>query len=260
MADIEYSVTNHVATILLNRPATKNAFTLEMVETWARSLRAAEADPDVRIVVLKGAGGTFCSGVDLGALADRERTPLSQRTLLTEHVHHVAYAARDLSKPYLAAVSGAAVGAGMDMALMADIRIADESARFSEGYVRVGLVPGDGGCFYLPRIVGVAQALRLLCTGEFVDAAEALAIGLVSKVVPEEQLDSAVTELAAQLAAQPPIAVQMIKRSVYFGMEQDLRTALDTISSHLAVVTSTADSAEALSAFKARRPGVYPGR
>jgi enoyl-CoA hydratase/carnithine racemase len=122
------------------------------------------------------------------------------------------------------------------------------------------LVPGDGGCYYLPRIVGVAQALRLLCTGEFVDAPEALAIGLVSKMVPDEQLALAVTTLANDLAAQPPIAVQMIKRSIYLGLSQDLRTSLDAIASHLAVVTSTADSAESLAAFTQRRPGNYAGR
>lgn len=260
MADIEYSVADHIATILLNRPASKNAFTLDMVSAWAGYLRAAQSDPDVRVVVLKGAGGAFCSGVDLAELAGRERTPLSQRTLLTDHIHPVAYAAHDLSKPYLAAVSGVAVGAGMDMSLMTDIRIAGESARFSEGYVRVGLVPGDGGCYYLPRIVGTAHALRLLCTGEFVDSAEALAIGLVSRVVPDHELDSAVTDLAATLAAQPPLAVQMIKRSIHAGQGQDLRSALDSIASHLAVVTSTADSAEALTAFTQRRPGSYTGR
>jgi enoyl-CoA hydratase/carnithine racemase len=148
----------------------------------------------------------------------------------------------------------------MDMALMADIRFAATSARFSEGYIRVGLVPGDGGCFYLPRLVGAATALRLLWTGEFVGAEEALALGLVSHVCPDDELNERISELAAALAGQPPVAVQLIKRAVRLGERHDLRTALDLISSHQAVATSTADSREAMAAFQQRRQGVYQGR
>ncbi|NMN96716.1 enoyl-CoA hydratase/isomerase family protein [Antrihabitans stalactiti] len=260
MADFEYHVSDHVATIRLNRPERKNAFTLDMVDQWAEALRSAEADPEVRVVVLTGTGDAFCAGVDLSKLADRERTPLAERELLTKKVHQVAYAAEALSKPYLAAVNGVAVGAGMDMALMADIRIAAASARFSEGYIRVGLVPGDGGCFFLPRVVGTATALRLLWTGEFVGAQDALAMGLVSEVCPDDALEQRITDFAALLAGQPPVAVQLIKRAVRLGERQDLRTALDLIASHQAVATSTADSREAMTAFQERRPGVYTGR
>lgn len=260
MADLEYTVSGQVGTIRLNRPERKNAFTLEMVDQWAEALRSAEDDPDVRVVVLTGTGDAFCAGVDLDKLADRERTPLSEKELLTKRVHQVAYAAEALSKPYLAAVNGVAVGAGMDMALMTDIRFAAASARFSEGYIRVGLVPGDGGCFYLPRVVGTATALRLLWTGEFVGADEALALGLVSQVCPDDELDKRISEFAATLAGQPPVAVQLIKRAVRLGERHDLRTALDLISSHQAVATSTADSREAMAAFRQRRQGVYEGR
>ncbi|NUP30717.1 MAG: enoyl-CoA hydratase [Streptomycetaceae bacterium] len=258
--DLDYSVADHVAVITLNRPHHKNAFTLEMVDAWADALRRAEQDPDVRVVVVTGAGNAFCSGVDLDAFAERERTPWSEKTLLTSRIHQVAFAAEALTKPYIAAVNGVAVGAGMDMALMADIRIAAASARFSEGYVRVGLVPGDGGCWYLPRIVGSATALRLLWTGDFVGADEALALGLVSAVHPDGELEGAVGAFAARLAAQPPIAVQLIKRAVREGERHDLRTALDLISSHQAVVTSTRDSQEAMAAFREKRPGTYTGR
>lgn len=259
MPELIYDVENYVATITLNRPGRKNAFTLDMVPAWAESLRTAEADPAVRVVVLKGSGGAFCSGVDLQVFDEYGSTPLAKKTLLTDHVHQVAHAASDLSKPYVAAVSGVAVGAGMDMALMADIRIAGESARFSEGYVRMGLVPGDGGCHYLPRIVGIANALQLLCTGEFIDAQRASSIGLVSRVVPDDDLDAEVGSLAALLASQPPRAVQTIKRAMYAGLDQDLPTHLDMISSHLAVIASTEDAAEARAAFGERRPGIYTG-
>ncbi|MFE7421095.1 enoyl-CoA hydratase/isomerase family protein [Rhodococcus sp. NPDC057529] len=260
MKELTYRVTDSVATITLNRPERKNAFTLEMVDEWSARLREAQADPAVRVVVLTGTGASFCAGVDLDAFAERERTPLAEKRLLDERVHQVAYAAEALSKPYIAAVSGPAVGAGMDMALMCDIRIAAESARFSEGYVRVGLVPGDGGCYYLPRIVGTARALDLLWTGRFVEAAEALEIGLVSDVHPDAELADAVTEYARRLAAMPPVAVSMIKRSVRDAQRHELRAALDLISSHQAVVTSTEDSREAMSAFRERRDPVFVGR
>jgi enoyl-CoA hydratase/carnithine racemase len=171
----------------------------------------------------------------------------------------VAFAAEALSKPYLAVVNGAAVGAGMDMSLMADIRIAGTSARFCEGYVRVGLVPGDGGCWYLPRIVGTATALRLLWTADFVGADEALAIGLVTAVHPDDELQEAARRFALKLASRPPLAVQLIKKAVREGERHDLRTALDLIGSHQAVMTSTRDSHEAMEAFRAGRPATFTG-
>ncbi|MFG2960998.1 enoyl-CoA hydratase/isomerase family protein [Streptomyces sp. NPDC048291] len=260
MADLEYSVKDHIATILLNRPERRNAFTLGMVDTWADCLRRAEDDPEVRVVVVTGAGGSFCSGVDLSDFKGEQRDPLAEKELLTRRVHRVALTLEDVSKPVLAAVDGPAVGAGMDMALLCDIRFASRTARFSEGYIRVGLVPGDGGCWLLPRAVGTSTALRLLWTGDFVDAEEALRIGLVEAVFETDGLLDSVYAFAARLAERPPAAVQIIKRAVHQGARHDLRTALDLISSHQAVVTSTQDSAEAYAAFRERRPGVFTGR
>jgi len=260
MESIQYSVDGHVATIGLNRPDRKNAFTLPMVNQWADYLLTAEDDPLVRVVVLTGAGDAFCSGVDLEDFKGESRTPLQEKQLLTRHVHRVARAMDVLTKPVIAAVGGVAVGAGMDMALMCDIRIASTAARFSEGYIRVGLVPGDGGCYYLPRIVGTQQALRLLWTGEFVDAEEALRIGLVAEVVAPEDLDARVRELAGEIASRAPVAVQMIKSAVRSGSRMDLSGALDLISSHQAVVLSTEDSHEAFEAFRQRRVPEFHNR
>jgi enoyl-CoA hydratase/carnithine racemase len=165
-----------------------------------------------------------------------------------------------LSKPAIAAVNGVAVGAGMDMALMCDIRLASTSARFSEGYIRVGLIPGDGGCYYLPKLIGREQALRMLWTGDFLDAAQALALGLVGEVHPEGEIHSAAKDLAETIAARAPLAVQMIKRAVNGAANMDMRTALDTIASHQAVVLSTRDSAEAFAAFREKREPRFEGR
>jgi len=258
MADLEYDVDRGVGTIRLNRPERKNAFTVAMIDEWARLLVAARTAADVSVIVVTGAPGAFCAGVDLSGFGG-ERTPLDQKTVLTDRIHRVALALEDLDKPVIAAVNGVAVGAGMDMALMCDIRLAARSARFSEGYVRVGLVPGDGGCYFLPRLVGVAKALELLWTGDFVDSAEALRLGIVSHVYEDESFAEQALAFARRLAAGPPVNIRMIKRATYQSSRTDLRTALDLISSHMAVVRSTHDSREAMRAFAEKRPPEFRG-
>lgn len=260
MADLEYTVEDGVGTILLNRPAKKNAFTMEMIDEWAAALISARTDPDVRAILVTGADGAFCSGVDLGGFDRGERTPLDRKQVLTDRIHRIAYALEDLDKPVIAAVNGVAVGAGMDMALMCDIRLAASSARMSEGYIRVGLVPGDGGAYFLPRLTGTAKALELLWTGDFVDAAEAAELGIVSHVYDDAEFRDKALAFVKRLAAQPPINIAMIKRAVYQSARADLRTALDLISSHMAVVQSTHDSQEAMAAFREKRTPNFEGR
>lgn len=258
--DLLFTREHGVATITLNRPRRKNAFTFEVVEQWADALHEAARDPDIRAVVLTGAGDAFCSGVDLDALAQVGAAPLDRKTMLTEHIHRVARAVDELDKPVIAAVNGDAVGAGLDMALMCDMRFAARSARLSEGYIRVGLVPGDGGCYYLPRLVGTAKALELLLSGDFVGAEEAERIGMVNRVYDDEALHAETHAFARRLAAAPPVALRMIKRAVYQSERADLRTSLDLISSHMAVISSTEDAEEAMSAFREGREPRFIGR
>jgi len=260
MADVEFTVEDGVGTILLNRPHLKNAFTLEMIDAWAEAVRAARIDPEVRVVVVTGAGGAFCSGIDLDAFAEAATGPLAMKSLLHDRIHRVALAVEELDKPLIAAVNGTAVGAGMDMSLMADIRILSASARMSQGYIRVGLVPGDGGCYYLPRLVGMAKALELMWTGEFIDAEEARRIGVTDHVVADEDFGDYVGRFARTIAGQPPINVQIIKRAAYQSSRTDVRTALDLISSHMSVVHSTRDFAEAMDAFRSGRTASFEGR
>jgi enoyl-CoA hydratase/carnithine racemase len=259
MADLEYTVADGIGRILLNRPERKNAFTLEMIDAWVDALVSARTDPQVRVILLTGAGGAFCSGMDLGKM-QADRSALDSKAVLMDRVHRVALALQDLDKPVIAAVDGVAVGAGMDMALMCDLRVCSESARFSEGYVKVGLVPGDGGCYFLPRLVGTARALELLWTGEMIGAAEADRIGLVNHVYSDEVFEKEVTALVRRIADGPPVAIRMIKRATYQSSGTDLRTALDLISSHMAVVRSTEDSREAMAAFKEKRRAEFHGR
>ncbi|WP_018635640.1 enoyl-CoA hydratase/isomerase family protein [Parafrankia elaeagni] len=259
--ELIYVVEDAIATITLNRPQVRNAFTLTMIDRWADSLRAAEADPQVRVVVVTGAGGAFCSGIDLAVLSGIEPTPIARRRMLTEGVHKVARAVLDLSKPLIAAVSGVAVGAGLDMALMCDMRFAARSARLSEGYIRIGLVPGDGGTYLLPRLVGPAKALELLLSGDTVDGVEAERIGLVNRVYDDEAALLAETyAFARRLAGMSPISSAMIKKAVYQSQHLDLRTNLDLIASHMAIVQSTEDYAEARAAFGERRAPTFVNR
>ncbi|WP_018636318.1 enoyl-CoA hydratase/isomerase family protein [Parafrankia elaeagni] len=257
--DLQYTVDDAIATILLNRPHRKNAFTLEMIDLWAEALRAAAADDAVRAVVVRGAGDAFCSGIDLSVLASIEPTPLARKRMLTEGVHQVARAVADLDKPLIAALNGVAVGAGLDMALMCDIRFAARSARLSEGYIKVGLVPGDGGCYFLPRLVGPAKALELLLSGDTIDGTEAERIGMVNRAYDDAELLDATYAFAARLAAVSPVAAGIIKRTVYQSERMDLRASLDLISSHMAIVQSTADFTEAQEAFKQKRPARFIG-
>ena len=264
MADLEYTVENGVGTILLNRPAKKNAFTVAMVDRWAEVLVGARADDSVGAIVVTGAGDAFCAGGDFGGLspdAEREPGPYERKAFLTDHVHRVAYALEDLDKPVIAAVNGVAVGAGLEyFALMCDMRFMARSARVSEGYIKVGLVPGDGGAYFLPRLVGPAKALELLLTGDFVDAEEALRIGLINRVYDDGELLVETRKFAEKLAAGPPRITRMIKRAVYQSMGSDLRTSLDMISSHMAVVQSMQESREAFNAFREKRAPEFEGR
>lgn len=260
MSDLVYEVREGVATVRLNRPERSNAFTMGMIDAWAAAYREAQRDPDVRVVVVTGTGRSFCAGADLGQIDASGQTPLERKELLTGRVHAVAHAAEDLDKPLLAAVNGAAVGAGMDMALMADIRLAARSARFSEGYVRLGIVPGNGGCYYLPRLIGTARAMELLLTGDTVDAVEAERLGIVNHVHEDDELPERTHDLARRIADGPPVALRMIKRAVRQSAGMDLRTALDLVSSHMAVAQSTEDAREALRAFGEKRAPRFSGR
>lgn len=258
MPDLEYTVADGIGTIVLNRPHRKNAFTLAMLEDWAQALRSARTDPDVRVVLVTGAGGDFCAGVDLDNFAEITST-LARQEVLQNCVHRVAAALLDLDKPVIAALDGVAVGAGMDMALACDIRIASNRVRFSEAYVRVGLIPGDGGAHLLPRIVGQARALELLWTGRFVEAQEALDLGLVLSLHDPATLPDAAKKLCTRLASGPPVAIRAIKRLVRAGERVDFTTSLSMVAAEQAVVQSTADSAEARLAFREKRPPHFVG-
>ena len=259
-SELVFEINDKIATIRLNRPEKYNAFTHDMLKAWAHALRHCKDDDNVHVIVLTGTGKGFCSGGDVSNMKNRtSESAYQRRSFLTDYVHQIPLLLDQIDKPVIVAVNGVATGAGMDMALMGDLRVASKSARFAETYVKVGLFAGDGGSWYLPRIVGTPKALELLWTARFVDAQEALELGIVNKVVEDDQLMEATYELAKQIAAQPPLAVRMIKRAVRQGASIDIRTHLEMAASHMAAMYSTEDHKEAVTAFAEKRSPTFKG-
>ena len=251
---LKFSITDGIAKIVLDRPERMNAFTFEMIDAWTQALQQCRTDDAVKVILVTGTGKAFCSGGDIVEMGERlDHTPEQRKSELFQRIERIPLALEDLDKPVIAVVNGIATGAGMDMALMCDIRYAAQSARFAETYVKVGLVPGAGGAHYLPRLVGVSKALELFLTGEFVDAQEALRLGLVNKVFPDDTLMREAENIARRMAQAPPLTLRMTKRAIYQGMRNDLRTNLDLISSHYAVITSTQEHKDLVRAFIAAR-------
>ncbi|MEE8399394.1 MAG: enoyl-CoA hydratase/isomerase family protein [Desulfobacterales bacterium] len=260
--DILFKEEEGIATITLNCPERKNAFSLEMIDKWVEALQKWRTDPDIKVIVLTGAGDAFCSGAYFPKPSAEASDPPAQpagpfenKSNLWERIHRIPLTLEDTDKPVIAAMNGVAVGAGLDMALMCDLRFAAESARFSEGYVKVGFVPGDGGAYYLPRLVGIAKALELLWTGDFVYGPEAERIGMVNRVFPDDKLMEETYKFAKRLVDGPTKVIQMIKRATYQSARVDLRTALDMVSSHMGVICTTEDSQQAMAASMARLRG-----
>ena len=255
-----YEVKDHIAVITLNRPDFKNAFSPEMITLWNQFLINAGADDDVRVIILTGKGDTFCSGGDIREMADGKLRSWDMKNFLWGGVHRIVLTLEDLDKPVIAAINGAAMGAGMDMALMSDIRVCSDRARLAESYITLGLVPGDGGAYFLPRLAGVSKALELLFTGDVIGPKEALELGIVNRVVPHERLMEETLALAERIASRSPLAIRMMKRAVYQAQTSTLRAHLDYISSQVALLSETSDHKEAARAFLEKRKPEFTGK
>jgi 2-(1,2-epoxy-1,2-dihydrophenyl)acetyl-CoA isomerase len=242
-----------VAIIELNRPERLNAFNRQMVVEWREALDQIADDSRVRAVVLTGAGRAFCAGGDADDMTDMQSASNVERKEYLRSIQKIPLAMERLGQPIIAAVNGTARGAGLDMALMCDIRFCGVSSTFAESYINMGVISGDGGTWFLPRVIGVSRALELLWTGRAVDAVEAERIGMVDHVVADSEVLVEALKLARLIAAQPPQAIALTKRAVYHGLTGTLAAHLDMISSHMAIVFDTPEFNQRLEAFKARR-------
>jgi len=262
---ITYDVVDKVATITLNRPERMNAFDGEMLEEWFDALTESDRDSGVNVIIVTGAGRGFCTGMNVKneaageGLLKTDESMAIRRHGLRNSVHPIPRALIQLEKPYIAAVNGAAVGAGMDMASMADIRYCSESARFGMTYVRMGLIPGDGGCYTLPRLVGTGKALEMIWSGELFDAQRALEIVYVNAVYSADELMPQVQEFAAKVARGPSTAIQLSKKLVHRSNNISFDEHLDMAQMAMAIAQTTGDAKEGPRAFVEKREPQFKG-
>ena len=256
-----YDAQEGVATLTLNRPERLNALGDTLRQDLHDALTRASDDADIRVIILTGAGRGFCSGGDVKAMNEAKERGQSQALLdkVAPSRDQTLLAMRDAPKPIIAAVNGPAAGAGMNLALACDIRMAATNARVGETFVKRGLHVDWGGTYFLPRIVGMAKACELIFTGEIIDAEEALRLGIVSQVVPPEILMPTVQELAHKIAAGPPIAIRLAKRALYRSQDSDLRSALEFETYAQNICRDTEDAKEGIRAFVEKRAPSFQG-
>jgi 2-(1,2-epoxy-1,2-dihydrophenyl)acetyl-CoA isomerase len=256
---------DHVLVITLDDPPTRNALHGDdLFQAFEQAARLANDDLDIRAVVLTGAGLAFSSGGNVRDMHERKGmfggAPQEIAEQYRMGIQRIPRALLALDVPAIAAVNGPAIGAGCDLACMCDLRIASERAVFAESFVKVGIVPGDGGSWLLPRIVGYARAAEMAFTGDMIDAREALALGLVSRVVPADRLMESAMDLAGRIARNPPHVLRWTKRLLKESQHQRLDTVLTMAASFQALAHQTADHAEAVAAMLEKRTPEFKGR
>ena len=256
-AGVQVEVADGVATITLDRPEALNALTIPMKEALLAALEAAAVAPDVRAVILTGAGRAFCAGQDLRERLEPDAPTLGEE--LRERYNRIVRALRALPKPIVGAINGVAAGAGASLAFACDIRIAAENASFVLAFGRIGLIPDSGATWTLPRLVGLAKASEMALLNDPVSAGEALRIGLVAKVVPAGSLMTEAWDVARRLAAGSPAANAATKRLLEAGLSSDLEAALEAETAAQDRLGAAADHAEGIAAFLEKRPPQFRG-
>lgn len=264
MSDLIFEKKGHVAIIRLNRPKSLNAFSLEMINLWIESLKKIRDDDDIYVGILTGNGKAFCAGGDVKSMVkgdgfmakspednnDFATLPIHTKNSLWKYIQRIPLLMEEIDKPMISAINGPAIGAGLDMALMCDMRFCSSEAKLGEGYINVGIVPGDGGGYYLPRIIGIDKALDMLWTGDILTATEAKEIGLVTRVVPKEQLLDETLKYAERLCALPQLAIRMTKRTVQQSLTMTLKQSLDMVSSFMALAVHHPEHKDAVEGIK----------
>jgi 2-(1,2-epoxy-1,2-dihydrophenyl)acetyl-CoA isomerase len=262
---VQYEQDGRIATVTFQRPETRNAIAehqdcLDLIEAIER----ANTDPSVSVLILTGAGTAFSAGGNLKNMRDRVGigaldSPAATRANYKKGVQRIPLVMMQLEIATIAAINGHAIGLGLDLACLCDMRIAADSAKFASSFVKVGIVPGDGGAWILPRAIGYARAAEMILTGDTYTAAEALAMGIVSKVVPAAGLMAEARTLAERIAVNPPQALRLAKRLLREGQHSRLSDVLELSAAFQALAHETADHREALDAFFEKRPPGFKG-
>lgn len=260
---IQYAQDGPVVTLTMDEPQRRNPLTgNSAVPDLLAAIERVHADRGVRVVILTGAGTAFSSGGDIRDMQRQSSGAVDGMQIRHEYrtgIQRLSLALYNLEVPVIAAVNGPAMGAGLDLACMCDIRIASEAARFAESFVRLGIISGDGGAWLLPRLIGPARASELSFTGEVIGAEQAAAWGLVTRVVPAGSLMATANEIAARIAANPPDAVRLTKRLLRESMHTRLDTLLEMAAAFQALSHQTAEHREAVAAFIEKRAPVFRG-
>lgn len=256
--------TGDVVVWTLNNPEARNPISeVETIDALEAAVQAVNRDPSVRAAILTGAGTAFSSGGNVKHMRDKAGmfggSPAELRQGYRHGIQRIPKALYHCEIPTIAAVNGPAIGAGCDLALMCDLRIASSTAKFAESFAKVGIIPGDGGAWLLPRAIGMARASEMAFTGEPIDAATALDWGMVSQVVAPEELLDAAHRLAARVAANPPQVLRMTKKLLREGERQSLESLLELSAAMQAIAHQTADHHEAVAAMLDRRDPNFTG-
>ena len=263
--EILFERKGRIAIMTLNRPDIRNAISsIEIIEEIESVCRMVNNDMSINVLIITAADPAFSAGGNVKDMAEKKGmfggTPAQLMENYRKNIQRIPLAVHEIEVPTIAAVNGPAIGAGCDLGLMCDMRIASERAKFGETFLSVGLIPGDGGAYFLPRAVGMARACEMTFTGEIVDAKKAFDIGLVNDVVPHDTLIDCAMALAEKIANKPPEALRMAKRLLYAGQIVSLRQLLDQSAGFQALCHHTDDHMEALNAMFEKREALFTGK
>jgi enoyl-CoA hydratase/carnithine racemase len=249
--------------ITLNNPSQSNAITYEMIDSLTKVLTYADFDRDIRVIIITGEGASFCAGGDINAMENKTGMFAGESNELRNRYMHgiqsIPKRMEEVSTPIIALVNGAAIGAGCDLAMMCDLRVGSSKTKIGETFTKMGLVPGDGGTFFLTRVIGFSKAMQMFLTAEIFQGTKALEFGLINFYFDDENVFEETKKLASKIANCAPIAQSMTKKAMKLSYLHDLQSSLDMLASFQGITQRTHDHFEAIKAFKEKRDPNFKG-